>query len=420
VRTQSNVIKVVSRMAFLVKTDCEAILRRNHCDAVIDSFEVSRLGAYLGFLGEHYKLEIAAIVNKKRRTFSYFVKTLPTSSEEERKTQSEQGFFKKELFVYREIIKDLIDDEANEDDRWCPVFYLGNDDFIVLEDLSLKGYLTLPFRVQYNQRHLETALDALAKFNSCSISYDVQHPDATVGDKLKLATPEKSFVVNNTWLHCGFRSLNFIAMKKSKYGRSHQHLFGLSFYKKLFSFFDRMEYTEVDVVKVLCHRDLWRNNLMFRFEDSLKIDQPNHCMLLDFQVARYLSLPIDVIMLIISNTRKANHQQQNVLLYLKFYYERLRAELSKKNIQLEPILSFEKLYESSKYFKLVALVFNAISLTFSVMPPERFSSLSSEEYAEIMLRNRNDFIGKAIDEDPFYAECIVEGVEELVEYIYDL
>lgn len=156
---------------------------------------------------------------------------------------------------------------------------------------------------------------------------------------------------------------------------------------------------------------------MFTFDDPEKFEAPNHCMLLDFQIAKYLPLPIDVLMVIIVNTRRSHHEEM-MDHYLKFYYECLDAELVKNNIKLESKMTFAEFTESCDYFKCLPLVYNAISLMISHIPAEFYAQMTPEESDKFTVKDRNDVVAKFMDEDSFYRDCVVEAVEDIVEYFY--
>lgn len=404
----------------ITKADCEIILRKElgNQDFAIRNFHVAKRGEFLGFLGEYYQLIVTAKVDKKTRRFSYFVKTLPVTNQRERKIQTLQGFHKKEIEVYREIFAKIAIAKYGSADCWCPELFLSDDEVLVLEDLSAKGYKTLPFRFKLQKAHIEEALKALARFHSCSVVFEARNLGKTVGEEFKDVLIDNGFVVGNPWLQNSFRVVQMVAMTRTKYSKTHKSSFEESMIEKLHEMMERMYRPTVDVLKVLCNSDVWKNNLMFTF-DADSIDHPTHCMLLDFQIAKYLPLPLDVLMLIIVNTRKS---QRVELLdhYLKFYYDRLSVELGKSNVDLATKMTFEKFRTSCEYFQLMPIIYNAISLMISHIPIDFYTQMTVDEYEAFTVKNRNEVVNKFMDEDAFYSECVTEAVEEIIECLYDV
>ena len=185
-----------------------------------------------------------------------------------------------------------------------------------------------------------------------------------------------------------------------------------------------MENPQIDIIKVLVHRDPWKNNLMFQFETDEKtgkvnLEKPKHCIFLDFQTVRYLSLTHDVLMAIYSNTRKDNYSV-NMMHYLMFYYEQLKLELKERNIDIAIKLNKDLFLESCSYFKLVALVFSAIVVMLTFIPVDYFTSLEEKNYEQFMLGARDEKVLKLVDKDTYYSESLVEIVDDIIETIYEL
>lgn len=397
-------------MKIITKFDCEKILLKEleHLKFDVQEFEVVKFGDFLGFLGEYYTVVIHAEVDGKFQSFQYFMKTLPEGKDKE--LQVEQGFHAKEVFIYKEIFNKIIRSKSSAADSWCPKYFLSNNDALVLEDLSLKNYKILPFGYKFKQSHMEEALKMLARFHSCSIAYNDKNPGKTIGEIYDKTFVDKSFIASNPWLQNGFRTVEQLATKYETFENVQK-----SFSEKFHETFERMHNPSVENIKVLCHADLWKNNLMFKFDDEKNFDYPLHCVLLDFQVAKYIPLQIDVLMVIILNTKK-DHRENLLEHYLKFYYENLEDELLKVNVKLEPKISFSKFKESCEYFKHVALVYNAIATMITHVRPERFSQMTPEEYEAFTISDRIAIVKRLMKEDEFYAESVTESVESLVEY----
>lgn len=401
-------------MNSITSADCEEILLKEFKKLKhrFVKFQVVKLGSFLGFLGEYYQLEIVAEICGIVQLLHYFVKSLPTN-EKEREIQIGQGFLKKEIRIYREVLNNFIDEkQVDFEDQWCPKFYLAKDDVLVLEDLASKGYKTLPFRYDFEQQHVEEALKMLARFHSRSFIHEMKNPEKTIGDEFREILLDKGFVACNPWLMHGFKVIEAVADKIKAF-----EMFPIKseIQQKLNAFFTRMYEPEVDIIKILCHSDGWKNNLMFSFEDR-DFERPNHCMLLDFQVAKYLPLPIDFLMLVTMNTRKG-HREQMMEHYLNFYYEKLHLELAKHSIELGDKMNFEEFRESCEYFNLPALVYTAISKMITNISTEMYTKMSDKDYDDFMIHDRFQVVSQIMDSDSYYCEVITEAVEELIEYL---
>lgn len=210
-----------------------------------------------------------------------------------------------------------------------------------------------------------------------------------------------------------------IALERTCYGKSHHELIQENFYEKIFQIIEIMEGSPHEVLRVLTHRDVWKNNLIFKFDENYGWERPLHCVLLDYQTARYLSITIDVMMAIICTTRRT-HQDKLYDYYIKFYYNELSKELRNFNIDLKSKMSFENFTKGCDYHKTFALVYHVIILMITLIPREYFVNFSEDEYREFAEGNRSKFVLDYMSKDLYFSERLVEAVEAAVKFIYKL
>lgn len=177
---------------------------------------------------------------------------------------------------------------------------------------------------------------------------------------------------------------------------------------------------------VLCHRDLWQNNLLFKFErnDKGEIDlsQPTECVFIDFQTCRYLPPIIDVIGLISVSTRLA-HRKKFCSHYLQFYYDALTKELTKYKIDASKVLSWEEFQSSAKELEMLTLVINCVCRPLTMLSSDILVSLKTENperYMRIMHVNRHEFILEHMEKDAEYKEIVIESYGELLDCMFGL
>lgn len=176
-----------------------------------------------------------------------------------------------------------------------------------------------------------------------------------------------------------------------------------------------MESSPFDVPKVLAHRDVWKNNLMFSYED----DKPCHCILVDFQTARYLPISVDVVMAVCCTVNK-EHQADLFESYIKFYYEQLSEELNKFHIDLSTIMPYESFIKSCDYHKTFALVYNVIVIMITSLPREYFVDFGEDNFRDFADGNRSKFILDYMEKNAEYQMSLIEAVEAAIECIYKL
>ena len=208
-------------------------------------------------------------------------------------------------------------------------------------------------------------------------------------------------------------------MHESSYGigSAHEDFVRDEFYMKVNRIFELMEKQKTSVPKALCHRDLWRNNFMFRNNDNDMAE--TECILLDFQNCRYLSITVDVIMCIFLNCSPANRRKYTDE-YLLCYFDQLKREFLKDGLEIDSIVSWLDFLASYEELQLVGLISRAVYATLADISPNVFRRLNATDelkYQYIMNENRDSFVLEYMQRDETYKSSMIEKAEELVEFI---
>lgn len=170
-----------------------------------------------------------------------------------------------------------------------------------------------------------------------------------------------------------------------------------------------------DYCHVLCHKDLWRSNLMFD-------NPPKRCILVDYQLCVYRPIAFDLLTGIFLNTRRSQ-RDQHLGTYLRGYYDYLKSSLDNHGICIEDVLTIDELIRSCDTFKLIPLCVNVVYYPLTFLPDGYLRNLDRSDpikYDIVCNSNRNSFVLERMKEDPLYEEVVLEVVEELMEYIYQL
>ena len=360
-------------MIELNENECLKIVRKamRKENVKIENFSSEHFGDFLGYLGEYYRLRITASVNdSENQEFQFFVKSLPIIDMRSRREMLiETGIFRKEMKIYENLLQKFVKlDNLHDDNKmWCPTIYLVRDDLIVFNDLTIIDYKVLPFSTfDFTQQHVEATLRSLANLHACSIAYE-EKEKISIGKEFSEILFETS-VTDIPWFTVGLKIIKIIA--ENEFGIENSE----EFYEKIFGVIKIMEKSPFDVPKVLCHRDIWKNNLMFR-------DDPLNCVLIDFQTSRYLSLSVDVTMAIICTTKR-DHYEKMMDYYLHFYYQHLERKLSKFSINLKMIMKYQNFLKSCQYHKKVLLVYKTLVVTETQVPEELFKDFTKEDHVE--------------------------------------
>jgi hypothetical protein len=393
-------------MVNLTVDECLKIVRISTKSAKVEvkNFSTVHFGDFLGFLGEYYRLIITATVDGGAPSdLQFFVKSLPIKDLRSRRSMLiSSGIFKKEAKIYENLLSKFVDlDEGGA--PWCPQVCLVRDDLIVFNDLTLEGFTVLPdTAVDFEDEYVEATLRSLASYHACSIAFE-RKEGVTIGEAYGEILFETS-IKDIPWFHAGLRTIQKVAETKFKVESSED------FYGKIFDTKDTMEESPFDIPRVLCHRDTWKNNLMFRRSEDGRVD----CVLIDFQTARYLPLTVDVNMAVILTTRRAKHAAMRSH-FLQFYYENLSERLRAFGIDLKSLMSLESFEKGCEFHKRLFLVYKAIAVMLTQVPQELFEGFSEVDYRDFGQGDRCRLVLRFMEQNEFFKECLVEAVGGVVE-----
>lgn len=155
---------------------------------------------------------------------------------------------------------------------------------------------------------------------------------------------------------------------------------------------------------VLCHGDLWANNVMFKYnEDTEKVEE---CILVDFQMSFYNSPMLDLIYFIYSSTQ---HQLKlhKVDHIIQFYHQQLVANLKKLGYSKKPptLLSLQRDYLELGLF---GVVVSFGTFTIAVAPPG--------EDADMANFMKEDETGNNFTRRLYSNPAYVEAMNDLIPY----
>lgn len=182
--------------------------------------------------------------------------------------------------------------------------------------------------------------------------------------------------------------------------------------KQLFSIMNNHVKNSDDKWKVVCHGDLWINNLMFHYHNN----RVKHVKFVDLQTIRYTNLTCDILMLLYSSTEgamRSKHMDRLIQIYRESLVSNLR-EYLEKNYRDE-LATFEKdfTFESIKE-ELAARSLYGLGTSLWVMPAVTFVSLASDLLKSIANQEAHDTIMLQQQPAEYHAR-----VKDIVKEFYD-
>lgn len=392
-------------MAVLVDKIIEAVISR-----VTASHKVKVLNHRLepfskqknGIFGTHQLLTVEvkdeSSDEDQVKALTFFVKTLPDSPVVKNNVLDESTFVE-EVRFYNEVRPVMV--EGHNTERWSPRCYFASRDTLVFEDLRFQGY-NVPKHNLLDEPSLKSALSTLARFHASSLI-----TEARLGKTLKQAYPEafeeKMYTNLNRFGKATIVGFDTISIMAERFGLDS------SLVPKMY---DRIYWAvraKQGSCNVICHGDLWMNNLMFDSSD------PPKCVLVDFQILRYASPTLDFGMFLFLHTTP-QYRKKSELDIFKHYYLALRDILLQSNVNVN-IPSYKSILKDYQERRLVGMAYGALYLPGIYLKPEDLVKIMNDPAAleKWFFHNRIDLITANMDVDSVYENKMKEIINEMFE-----
>ncbi|XP_062552922.1 uncharacterized protein LOC134218072 [Armigeres subalbatus] len=393
---------------------------------VID-YRLEKVAGQPGFLGEYAHLVVTTLQSENDITdeHRYFVKCLPFTDEKQRKIIQEFGIFTKECVCYRELFSQF-DQNPEKVLKWKPECWLARDDLMVMEDLTVAGFHPMPFKRPFSKGHMMLVLERMAQLHACSLDLEYNHMKGeNLGNRFQKMLFETTFMRESPWFVAGLKGILKVALNGSKYSQNsdHKSIIETQMMKKMDRIFELSEPSS-RFQSVVVHKDLWYNNMMFRFDQdqqgNVDYDKPSDCVLIDFQISRYQPPAIDFLCAIYLLTRRP-HRDQLFDFYVKYYHDQLGHRLQKLDLKVEDILPREQWMESLEHYKLFGLLWSGVLHAYVNLPEGYIAELHQSDpgaYHEFGLVSRDAVLMKFFQLDEYYRETLLDSVDETVEYLF--
>ncbi|XP_047991796.1 uncharacterized protein LOC125230623 [Leguminivora glycinivorella] len=413
------------KMQYITEEDIKLIVTKygyeSEEDTVIEKYDVHYASDKLiGFVSDYLKLQISVSSNDTRKLLSFFVKAISKTNEAKANMAKDFGALEKEIIFYDVIKKNLAVSGLKP---WSPRFVTCLPDAVVFEDLSALQYEMRSRFDKFDKQHTLQALQALARFHAGSIvfeelkSKELQRP-YTVNEQYKDTLGRGGYIESDPWfIQC--RTTAFEAVKSfSKYRVNVDHMKIIeSRWNTVFNSALLLADPSSEHRNVICHRDLWNNNILFHYkksEDNSVV--PDDCVFVDFVAARYMPPAGDVMQLLHCNLNP-RFRKDNLHTFLNYYYDELKVILESNDIDILNIMSRQKFMTSAKEQNLWGLVTNACLVEIFWMDDDMTTKAFTEsaQFHKIMYRDKAKYVKNIMENNEDYKNILLEVFEEFIE-----
>ncbi|XP_038210040.1 uncharacterized protein LOC119830923 [Zerene cesonia] len=379
----------------------------------------------LGFLCDYLKLNINAQLNNgELKNLICFIKSISKSNKAKAAMVQDLKLFDKELKFYT-VIKERIHITGIK--SWSPELILGLKDAMVFENLNTLGYRVRNKLKTFDKAHTLQALRTLARLHASTIIYEERksedlHLPYRVNDEFEAYLDEGGYHISDPWyIQCMIGALE-VVKSHSKYAKD-DIVIGKCIEKWTYVWKAALDLANYSPKyrNVICHRDLWNNNMLFRYSTVNGLEVPDDCLLVDFQAVRCHPPAGDIMLLLYCNLER-DFREENFKLFLNFYYDALEMELINNDILIRDVLTFEELDKSAEEFRPWGLVLTACLVPQFWMDDELTTKIftDSARFEEILSKDKAKFMRTMIDEDAIYRDKVLGIFEEIVtEYCID-
>lgn len=254
---------------------CEIILlsdsSKNLINRLIQKYDFENVDIFTSYgsekgdnyIGEIYRIKIIS-KSDNRVLMSVILKT--NSPNDTRKDFIPiHDFYGREAVLYNIILPafETFQKESNipiKDLFIYPKCYSANDEHLLLEDLSVKGFKMHNRFDSFDENHLKLSLTSLARYHAISFAMKEKQPE--LYEKLSNLV-EKS--VLRDFFHPMLEGIpiKIISLVKDEKKIEKLKRYSVDIVSKFYSYINsEMAYP----YNVICHGDCWNNNLLYRYE----------------------------------------------------------------------------------------------------------------------------------------------------------
>ncbi|CAK1551054.1 unnamed protein product [Leptosia nina] len=359
----------------------------------------------LGFLCDYLSLRIWVMINGDELVMDCFVKCISKNAADMVK---EMKLFDKECIFYTDIKEDIF---VTGIKPWSPKLIAAFNESMVFENLITRGYRMHNKLQTLDEAHTKQALSTLARFHASTIIYEEKRSKElkrpySINEDYAQDLRRAGYKMTNTWFQqCMLGALNAVT-HHSKYAESKDIIDAcVQRWPDLWKAALDLSDFSSKYRNVICHRDLWNNNLLFHYVEGV----PDDCLLVDFQAARCHPPAGDIMMLLYCNL-DPGLREGKLEEFLDHYHLELDSILQRFDVSVNSILTLEDLYRSAEEYRLWGLVTSACLIPQTWMDDEVTTEIftDAKNFDEILSRDKAKFLSEMLLNDDNYKGKVLD------------
>jgi hypothetical protein len=393
----------------------------------------------MGFMGDHLKLNASVLIleGNQKQNLQYFAKSVPIQNKVFQEYVNTIQAFKKKTGFFSNLLPDLkkyiiqrkevVENEDNSSAHfWTCDCYLSKPEIIVLEDLVALGFEHTDSRCPMEYDHCILVLQTLARFHAASVIVEEKQPKTTsywkpcqIIDTYQDIFCETEWVITeghpgNKFMKASIKGMVSMLEHLPKYGRNYENFIFIR--EKLPQTLEQMyEFVKPSEKfrNVVCHGDLWVNNIFFQYEKN----KPTEVRFVVFQLIRY-NPPASEVMWFLHLVTRKDFREMNMDVFLTTYYQCFSSELHRHHLDPDQLLSWYEFSESCDFYRNAGRMEAALYFQQCMMTGEYLKTIFSDPDHMTMFQvtDKSKYLIECYHNDPVFRDRNVEVVEELIEY----
>lgn len=395
-----------------------------HRDYKLVDFHFTSLDAGLaGFLGAHNWLTVRTKNKNKEEKVSFFSKLESVDGGKMSEFGKQIRAYENEILFYEILMPEFNKYHRKMDESIIPKFYFSRSNLVVMEDCSQTGFVGTKSEDILDVDHIKLILAALAKLHAASIIYE-EKKSAELGREYRIWEDYSEYLLEKfmrddpnylgyQWHIASVKCIHAIIDRLPEEEISREE-----FKQK----FDELAHSCFELSKpapkyrnVCCHGDMWRKNVLFRYEKDL----PVACKLIDFQLIKYYPPMYDVLKFLYQVTT-AETRQHHMDELTWMYYDWLCVELKNGGVDANKVIPVDEFVASIKYILPCVKIEALYYYTFQRTGFDFLEKLMTDEeaFAAYTFVDRSPIVSEKYYEGSYFKKWVDEMLFEVKDLIF--
>ena len=414
----------LSAQQILKDEECFEIVRKKlHQDSMEDfslvTYEVVPIAEVNGFMGQYFTLKATVACPQsplETRSINFFTKIPPPMSSPQYDFIQQYGSFRKEVALYTTVFPEVLD---GVDKRCIPECFLGlEDDVIVLEDMAHSGYeMTDKFK-PFDLEHCKVLMKTLARFHAKSLIFE-ELCQKNLHDEFSHCMQETLWPLKDgrakAMFDAAVKGIVSMIDLMPQLDEDQRRKFRAKVID-LSADHARKLSPSVKHKNVLCHGDLWANNILFKYDSD---EKPVECCLIDFQLVRYNPPAHDILCFLqFTTTRKLREKHSEEL--FRVYHESMAEALRESNLDITRVFPWDEFIESIEDLRVMCIAHGVLNIPIMLLEPSAASKYFSEEpdlLESVLYVDRTPLVCEQLKDVPQYRARMMDALLELYDHV---